>query len=105
LSSSSFFSRTASSDFMPPYYLPQRSSVDSLTSKLCSTTAIPAAFNIASDRSPCPQGIGNLHNDWISFSKAGHDDDGDVDDGDTDVVAANYGMTNADREDAMAMAR
>ncbi len=39
-SPSSSFSRLASADFIPPYCISQRSYVDSLTSKACSTAAI-----------------------------------------------------------------
>jgi hypothetical protein len=48
-SSSSFFSRIASSAYIPPYWRRQRSSVDSLTSSDCNTNARSfPALNIAS---------------------------------------------------------
>src|SRR5258705_2938480 len=92
-SSSNFASRTASSAFIPPYWLRQRAYVLSLTSSACSTAAKSLAeLSIASaSRSflttcsglcrflrpvvikvSLPNGHLNLHNIWIRFSTAGH---------------------------------
>ncbi len=51
-SSSSSFSRLAASAFMPPYCARQRSYVDWLTSKVCSTTAssLPALSMASASR-------------------------------------------------------